>query len=206
MSKHSMRRGGAPDRASLRFSRDIAAGDGAPARNRWRNPQTGVAVHEIHHLAFAAALRRPDLHLAAATNAQPVFKQAAILEICRHMNLGGNKRRIQIVLLENRAEELAGIEGFLIFPEEFPLIDNTAAAHVKDGDGNHSILRGDSRKCRCRRIPPTPSSDARREMLHGFDRVTVVGRHFELLAGGCLVHPHPQSLDKIAACGLRERV
>src|SRR5436190_20534734 len=97
-------------------------------------------MNQIHHLALAAALRRADRHPAAPALAQPVFKKTAVFKVSRHVNLGGNERRVEIVLLENGAEEFTGIEGLLVLPEELPLVDHTAAAHVKNRDSQHGFF------------------------------------------------------------------
>jgi hypothetical protein len=58
-----------------------------------------------------------DFDFSAATFRHPLLEQIAIFEVDRHMDLYRNKRRIDVVLLQNRLKELAGIEIVLVLPE-----------------------------------------------------------------------------------------
>ena len=121
------------------------------------------------------------------------------------MDLGGNEGRIEVVLLQHGSEKLSRIKGFLVFPEEFPLVDDPAAAHVEDGDRQHGLFAVIAEDVdvviagRCHLL-------AFGEVLHGFDRVAVMSRNFELLLLRGLFHALPKPLDQIALAAFEKEL
>ena len=108
-----------------------------------------------------------------------LLQQIAVLEIGRNMNLDRNEWRIHVVLLQDGSEELAGIEGLLVLPEQFALIDHPAAAHVKDRNGDHVVFLVVAED-----VDVVIAHDGHLlplgERLHRFDRVAIVGGDFIL--------------------------
>ena len=162
MSKHSMRRGalGQAQRVLQRLL--MACEDGFSTRKRCVEAVLGVGLHQVQQRLLLAALRRVDLHLAAALLREQLFERLAVLEIHRHVDRGGDVLLVEVELLEQRGEELRLVELRLVFPEELAAVHDLAVAQVEQVDRHQRRLGVDSRRCRCRRPRRRPSSAAPR--------------------------------------------
>ena len=163
-----------------------------------------IPMHQLHQLSLASPLRRTDFYFSTAPFGKPLFEQVPVFEVDRHMNLDRNKRRIDVVLLQDGLEELARIEILLILPEQFAFIDHTAASHVKDGNGDHVLFLMETED-----IDVVISHYSHllpfRERLHGVNRVPVVRGQFVFLIRRSFFHLHLQTFDQIIVAAFEKK-
>ncbi len=188
MSKHSIRRGALSRSSASSISRERAAGDGVPERKRWRKTSRAfrwtrsIISRLLPRCGVRISTRRPRRVLSQSSS------RRSILEVRRNMDLRWNEGGIEVVLLQHGSEELPGIEGFLVLPEQLPLIDNPAPPHVEDGDGDHVFLAVVAEDVDVV-IAGGGHLLAFGEVLHGFDRIAVMRGNFELFLLRRLFHP-----------------
>ena len=92
----------------------------------------GVGLHQVEHGLLLAALRRVNLHLAAALFREQLFERRAILEIHGYVDDRGHVALIEIDLLQQSGKELWLVELLLVFPEMLATVHDLAIAQMED--------------------------------------------------------------------------
>ena len=158
-------------------------------------------MHQLYHLALAAALRRADLDLSSPPSGKPFFKQSAVLKVGGNVDLDRNERRIHVVLLEDRTKKFTGIKAVLVLPEQLALVDNPAPAHVEDRYRDHVLFVVIPKD-----IDVVIAHDGHLLTLgkrfHGLDRVSIMRCDFVLFIASGFLHFRLEPLDQIVISAL----